>query len=148
MASNGIDILVVDDEEAWRDILSYYAEPYGLTIRTFESGWEAIHYLRGLPSWDMPKAYFVDMRTGDDHNDRASEAELESPLEIFWRAKAKGADKYFRFLTGHYSDHDAHVKGITNAQVILKGEKGANGKIKQVLEAVSAEKQYSHNPGA
>jgi len=135
----GIDVLIVDDNAGMLKTMSRLIEPYGLSYMSFESGWNALYYLRGLPSWEMPKAYFIDMKTANDV-EHASKAELESPLEIYLRVKAKGADKYFIFLTGHLSPHDDEVIGETEARVLLKGDETAPEKIHEILRAIAADK--------
>ncbi len=111
-----VDLFILEDQADEREVYERAAKRYGLTVIAFESGLEALKYLKRLNDSDLPQAYLVDMRTGTDIE------ELESPLEIFNYLKNKNLIDNFRFHTGHFSDHDKEVQNLTNAQVIIKAE--------------------------
>ncbi len=112
-----IDLLIVEDDKSNRDDALFLAEEYyGLKCLSFESGVEALKYLKQQDKNNLPKAFLVDMRI------EGSSEELDSPLEIFNYLKEQNQLEHFRFHTGHFSEHDQRVHEITNAQVILKGE--------------------------
>ena len=133
-----IDVMVVDDEIEILRMLKDHAEDYNLSIIAFQSGVQALDYLRGKLSSELPAAYFVDMKLAPSNDDRYR-AELESPLEIFWLLESRKMTKYFRFLTGYFSEHDMKVQGFTNANVIIKGI-GSSEQIDSVLNSISEEK--------
>ena len=110
-----IDLLIVEDQHDEQLVYERASKRRGLSTISFSSGLEALQYLRVCTD-TLPTAYLVDMRTGE------SEEELASPLEIFKFLKSVNQIKYFRFHTGHFSEHDKTVHDITNAQIILKAD--------------------------
>jgi len=111
-----VDLLILEDQTDEREVYERIAKRYGLTVVSFESGIEALKYLKEKDNSELPLSYLIDMRTG------MSTEELESPLEIFNYLKGKGLIDNFRFHTGHFSEHDKKVQNITNAQIIIKAE--------------------------
>ncbi len=109
-----IDLLIVEDQDDERITIERVAKRYSLTTISFSSGLVALRYLKQQDKKALPRAYLVDMRTG------ISEEELKSPLEIFKFLESHDHIKSFRFHTGHFSEHDRLVQGLTKAKVILK----------------------------
>lgn len=115
---NNIDLLLVEDQPDEREMMERKVERYGLSVIAFDSGLKALEYLKELHENDLPRAYLVDMRTGGSDETE----ELASPLEIFKFLKEKNSTDNFRFHTGHFSEHDKEVQGLTDAKVILKAD--------------------------
>ena len=108
-----IDLMLVDD---YPDVLNVYdreAKSYGLETITFDSGVEALKYLRMYVA-DLPRSYVVDMKIlpGID--------ELDSPLEIYRFLEENNRTEYFRFNTGTISAHDKQVQEQTGATILVK----------------------------
>jgi CheY-like chemotaxis protein len=111
----GIDVLVVDDDHRILDVVVGYSEAYGLECVAYDSGLEALRFLKSCSDDELPRAYIVDMRI-----DNGIE-ELNSHVYIFEYLKSKDALENFCFFTGHFSPHDTYIQDITQARVIIKG---------------------------
>lgn len=109
-----IDLLILDDEKDIAVGIGDIAEMLGLKYIAFSSGLEALNYVKQNAPDNLPRGYLLDMRIP------GSEANLQSPLDIYNFLKDLNATEYFRFYTGHFSEHDEKVAGITGAQVIIK----------------------------
>lgn len=108
--------MLVDDHEPLVRSLARSAEGYNLSTIGFTSGVEALHYLE--QTRPLPRCYLIDMKLADVRDE--NKAELEAPQAIYYYVKEHGDTTYFRFLTGHMSEHDEEVQKETGATVLLK----------------------------
>ena len=118
-----IDLMLVDDEEGVLDatvtlaqlaILRHSDTLPNLEIVKFYSGVDALNYLREHIG-NLPRGYVVDMRMP------FGSEELGAPTEIYRFLERHNATEYFRFYTGHISEHDLKVQEETGAEILVKG---------------------------
>ncbi len=113
-----MDLLIVDDEIGHRRVYSVLAATHGLQSVAYESGVEALNYLRGCETNNLFRGYFVDMKLADPLS--GVRAELEAPLNIYRYLESVDAVRYFWFISAHKSEHDEQVLRETGAKFLLK----------------------------
>lgn len=132
----GIDLLVLDDDHVKLDLVRKAATEYELECLTFTSGVEALNYIRSKHNGELPKGYLIDMKiNGEDDN-----ISKEIFFELEGRINKRDLQIYFRFFTGHYSDHDEAVEAETNATVIVKGEEVVQA-LHEYMQTLKTEKE-------
>ncbi len=116
-----VDLMLVDDYDIMLNQIELLAQlGRKLKIITFNSGTEALKYLRDHIG-DLPRGYVVDMRLSPSNVEpEAIKAELEAPVEIYRFLAQHGRTKYFRFYTGHISEHDRQVQRETGVEILVK----------------------------
>jgi FixJ family two-component response regulator len=106
--------MILDDEAMICAVLTGIASCAGISSSSFQSGIQALDYLKGCTDTDLPRAYFVDMRIP------GSQEELDSPELICNYLRSRGVTKDFYFMTGHISEHDEQVRKRTGAIILPK----------------------------
>ena len=107
------DILFLEDNPDVHEFGLALFPYYNLSAIDFFSGVKALEYLQKEDP-HIPLAYLCDMRIV------GGEEELDSSLGIYRFLQERQKVDLFRFFTGHVSEHDRNVLGLTGASVIVK----------------------------
>ena len=108
----------VDDDTAWRGIISRMAENYGWDSEIFSHPNQVIERLQGVgnSSECYPNIYLVDMRI----EPLLKHGNSESPERLSNYIRDNNISGEFYFITGDISDHDEIVRERTGRTIILK----------------------------
>ena len=128
------DVLIVDDELDWIDLISEIVEYYSHNPIGFSNFYDVINFIKKRD--EAFYACFIDMKPLRFFNKQYLKKEekelLETPEKIYNIIKSKNWDKNFYFMSSHKSEHDEKVLERTNAKFIEKSD--LSKKLEEILK--------------
>ena len=110
-----VDLIILDDEPAPREMVSIYAERAGLSYEVFDNGDGAVAYLNSLSPDEFPIGCVSDMSLLLDRI-------RDNPEKIGYMFAERGLSDTFLYMTGTVSKPDEGIAERTGMEVVSKGE--------------------------